>query len=63
MTTRPSDDHLLKIFGLQLDSNLAKTHEFYVEYSFGTRSLLQILNEPTKDCGSSSKNGSDESRS
>ena len=23
MTTRPSDDHLLKIFGLQLDSNLA----------------------------------------
>jgi len=34
MTTRPSDDHLLKIFGLQLDSNLAKTHEFYVEYLF-----------------------------
>jgi len=34
MTTRPSDDHLRKIFGLQLDSNLAKTHEFYVEYLF-----------------------------
>ena len=32
MSTTPSDEHLGNLFILQFDSNLQKSHEFYVEY-------------------------------
>jgi hypothetical protein len=34
MTKRPADDDLMNLFVLQFDVNLAKNHEFYVEYLF-----------------------------
>ena len=44
MSTTPSDEHLGNLFILQFDSNLQKSHEFYVEYLLWFKRAEDVLN-------------------